>query len=138
MAGLRLLPTGSGLAEGDTEHIQRFFLDPGGNTITGSVVLRLWAATDANGATGSVRAGLFDCNWTGLSDCNPISIEVVDAVSQWVGTDFEELTFDFGTMSHGFGGSRRLVLRVVAEGAETVHTAFDSTPHPSRISLPMS
>ena len=137
--GLRLLPTGSGWSENDTAHIQRFFLDAGSLTLTGSSILRLWAATDTDGATATLRVSVADCTWTGNpAYCSASLGEATATTTTWVGAGFEELVFDLGTLSHSFGSGRYLVVRVITEGSETVHTAFDSLVHPSRIDLDLS
>ncbi|MGI9596826.1 MAG: hypothetical protein ACR2QK_11740, partial [Acidimicrobiales bacterium] len=102
--------------------------------------LTVYVATDADlgGAPVTVRASIADCNSL-YTTCSTDVVETTTTVSTYVGNGYEELTFDFGPVSHGFGSAnRRLVLRLITEDGHTLHVAFDADPQPSSIVLDLS
>ncbi len=132
--GLRLEPTTSGWSESDLVQIQRFGYNPSsGQQLNGPVRLTLHAALDGAGPPVTVRVALSDCNTWYLSCTNLAETSVV--VSADVAGGFAAHVADLGTVAHSFGGGRRLVIRLIAEGSQTVHTAFDSVPYPSALEV---
>jgi len=135
--GLSLQSTGSGFAEGNIARIQRFGLNPGGQTLSGTAQLTVFVATDADlgGTPVTLRADLANCA-VFYSPCSSPSIaEATATVSTWVNNGFQQVTFDFGPVSENFGSSRRLVVRIITEDGHRLHLAFDADTHPSSVQL---
>ncbi|MEL6982669.1 MAG: hypothetical protein AAFO29_09630, partial [Actinomycetota bacterium] len=109
-------------------------------TLSGPISFRLWAATDSNGATADVRVSVANCRILlgFIIDCNAPLADATLSTSTWVQSGFQELVYDLGTPTESFGSGRELVVRVITEGSETIHTAFDSTVYPSQITLNLS
>ncbi|MEM9561852.1 MAG: HD-GYP domain-containing protein [Actinomycetota bacterium] len=137
LPGLRLQPTGSGWSEGDTRRLQRYFLDAENQTLTGAVTLRVWAASATDGVPVTIRASVSECSWLGACGA-PIGAEDTATTSRGVNVGFEELTFDLGGVDEPIDDNRYVVIRLITEGSETAHIAFDSTLHPSQARLTVS
>lgn len=143
IAGLSLEPTTDGWAEADTRRIQRFFLDTGGSVVNGPATVRLWVANENPGNTTTLRLSIADCPeetpFVWAWSCTTAAIvESSVAVTNDIGSGFQEVVIDLGDPNYTFGGSRELTLRVIAEGSDTVHTAFDSLTYPSQITLTLN
>lgn len=137
--GLRLEPTSSGWNESDLVRIQRYGRSPGTDDLDGPAKITLYAAADSDvgGSPVTLRVSLNDCNVI-YQGCTIIAESSV-LVSNSIGEDgFAQFVVDFGSVTHNFSGNRRIVVRLIAEGSETLHTAFDSDPYPAVLDVTWS
>lgn len=135
LPGLSLAATSSGWGESDLARIQRFGFNPSGDELDGpaSATVYLATETDRTASPVPVRISINDCNAI-YQGCTILSDRVV-SVGNPVAGGFQGFTVDFGTIAHDFGGGRRLVLALITEEGETVHTGFDATPNPSALTV---
>ncbi len=132
--GLALAPTGSGFGEWDPVKHARWGIDVSNQDVTGVPVLTLYVATDSDlgGSTTPIRADVADCS-SNLLWCSSLASSVTADVGTHVGSGFQQVTLTFASISHSFGWSRRLAVRLINEDGQTLHIAFDSDPYPSAL-----
>jgi hypothetical protein len=130
--GLSLAPTGFGFAESNNARIHRYAMYADQRTLTGPVTLTVWAATenDLGGTPVKLRAQLADC----IISCSPLD-ETSDNVTTWIGDGFQQMTFTFDPSDHTFAWGRYVAIRLIAEGSDTLHIAFDAAPYPSAVTM---
>lgn len=132
--GLSLAATTNGWGETDLARIQRFGMNPSEDLDgAASATLYLATETDRTGSPVPVRVSLNNCN-TLYQSCTILADGVV-SVGNPVAGGFQPVTVNFGSINESFGGSRRLVLILITEEGETVHTGFDATPNPSTLTV---
>ena len=135
--GLSLQPTGEAdpwADEHDMAEIMRFGLTPVAS-LGGPAQLTVFVAatTDLGASPATLRVALSDCNSI-YQDCTNLaesSVQVANPVSG----GFAMATVDFGSIpNHSFAGpGRRLVVRFITQGTETLHVGFDSSENPSAL-----
>ncbi|MCP5034293.1 MAG: HD-GYP domain-containing protein [Actinomycetia bacterium] len=134
--GLSLAPTSSSPMwdENSVFKIQRFGLEPT-QSLSGPARLTIYLAAETEPAASpvTVRVALSECNWQ-YKGCSNLA-ESAFAVTSSLLDDFQPYVIDLGSVSHSFSPNRRLVVRFIAEGGQTVHTAFDSIPYPSSLEV---
>ena len=132
--GLELRDTSNGFDEGDIKKIQRFGMDPGGQRLIGEVTGVVYATNDEEPA-GVVRltADIADCDGF-YQNCTSLASDQ-GRVRLTLAEGFEAIDLDFGMIDHDFDPGRRLVLRLITEDGETLHTGFDSDENPSHLKL---
>lgn len=130
--GLRLEPTSNGWNESDLLRIQRYGRDPSTDDLDGPAKITLYAAADSDvgGSPVTLRVSLSDCNviYQGCSIIAESSVLVSNAIGE---EGFAQFVVDLGSVTHNFNSNRRMVVRLIAEGSETLHIAFDSDPYPA-------
>lgn len=135
-----LLTQGTGLAETDPAKVQRWMMPQNSPvSLAGNVRVTLWSAMkDFNTtAAGSVTVGLYDCN-NGGNNCFPIGTPTtVTSNSSWSGGSSTWVAKEFNLGSINNLTATRLELRVAVTGnsSDAMIFAYDTTTHPSRITV---
>ncbi|MEM9616061.1 MAG: HD-GYP domain-containing protein [Actinomycetota bacterium] len=132
--GLSLAATTNGWGETDLARIQRYGMNPS-QDLDGpaSATVYLATETDRTASPVPVRLSINDCN--NLYQSCTILADGVVSVGNPVAGGFQPFTVNFGTLNHNLGGGRRLVLILITEEGETIHTGFDATPNPSSLTV---
>ena len=127
--GLRLEPTGAGWSENDLPQIQRYGMNPS-QDLDGPARVTLYVATDGSTSNPvTLRVALSNCNSLYQSCSNAAETSVT--IANPVGDGFQQYVIDLGSVNESFGAFRRMVVRLIAEGDQPLHVAFDSSPYPS-------
>jgi hypothetical protein len=132
--GLGLSPTTNGFGEWrPSSHARWGYTIPDNGSITGTPVLTLFVATDADlaGSTTGIRADLADCDEFTRLFCSSLAGDVAATVGTHVVDGFETVTFVFPAVNHTFASGRALVVRVISDEGEKVHLGYDADVHPA-------
>ncbi|MEM7274015.1 MAG: HD-GYP domain-containing protein [Actinomycetota bacterium] len=135
LPGLRLAPTTEpSFGDYDVEEIARFGYNPN-SRLDGPVTLTLYAATenDLGGGTVRLRVDIADCN--GLYQGCASLAETSVAIGTPIGSGFQQLQVDLGTVTRDFGWGRRLVIRMITQDGEAIHLGFDADDNPAAVRL---